>query len=954
MSLKSTIDRDIQNLPFVKDFSLIHLNQLIIFIIALTVGGVALYFLALYCLHFTRVFFDKIGKNPYLLQISFDKYLDYNDTKYLQVMDNLFKKLDQSIKGNDQALSIEVHKKQGKICFILSSSSPKILAQTRTHLELLDGVKIQELEALDDPLTSITKHKLANKPHTKKLYFKSDNQPIHFKTQNIFGDIVQILEKSEADGGCLLLFRSSKAKYRLLGKKRHWDELSKDPKRRDGYINQEKSKLIEEKLQHGELLNTSTYVYSSNNNQVNSLISCFAQSNLSNDIRSKRASFTSLPARYIAPEFNLLRPLNGYSYLNTHELAHIFRPVFSSLQVDFMHNLVTIPANESSDLLILNTKGDVISTNDAYNGIFAFGDKGSGKSSAFIGNITASLFQKNFGLLFTVYKAEEVYPILKLAQNAGRMDDVILLNKGGKWRTNIINQELEATGSIANAISLFDDINKTITQNKSAAATDPYWENTAKVLFANLLRVTIIFYGSFSLSLFNHLSDLASEYARFMTNQNEGKMSEGQKNIKGNQEKKKIEFENILETIKSLATKKTASIKANTEEIDAILTYFTVDWVNLPEKTRESVYSVFRSNIDNLTQSAIAKLLLCDIGTGDEGFFDIQSTRNGKIIILDEPVSTRGEEGRNFQEVFKSFWYTAMKRYPEGQACALISDEFQEFGASSDAKFLSVSRSYRVAMIMATQNKASLVAKLGNIETDKILANTQVKIFFQSSDEQTWEFARKIMGVIDTNSYTEQYNTTLTTSTSSNQKFELLGQHFQQLGMYIDPSQAEAFAYNRGYTFKSGGKKYLQVVFNKVDQALQSEVMELIPQDKPTSNETQKNHGPKFVIQQILERESRANPEPERVKIETPVTAHHIEKEEKKVEKPEVFISINDIISRFPVGRSTFYKLVDQGIFKSKTGISKGGKAPKLYMESEIIDYFNRPKLENTLDIHTI
>jgi hypothetical protein len=196
--------------------------------------------------------------------------------------------------------------------------------------------------------------------------------------------------------------------------------------------------------------------------------------------------------------------------------------VYSSLQSNLQPNIVTIPTEkDSKTLLNLNNNGDSITESSAFLNIIAFGDPNSGKSSAFIGNITKSYFGKNYGMLFTVFKYEEVAPIIELANKSGRENDLIVFSKNSPWRTNIINTELEATGSIKNVIALFDRINKIILGNKEIKnGSDPFWDNASRNLFSNLIKLTILFHGKFSFGVFEYISELASEYARSITADN--------------------------------------------------------------------------------------------------------------------------------------------------------------------------------------------------------------------------------------------------------------------------------------------------------------------------------------------------------------------------------------------------------------------------------------------------
>ena len=898
---------------------LFNTQNIILFAAGLTViiGGIILLcYLLLFGFHKLNALFDNQGKKAQFLEIYFDQYINYEDTKFLQLMDNLFKRLDQIIRNSGQIVSFEIHKSvdnptgRGTIKFAVSSSNTQTLDTIKSLLLGIDGLKIHKLE-----ITELQKNRIAELCSVKKVVYKNQISPIYFKSNNIFSDIVQSLSSVEyQNAGCVVMFRSSKAKRQFLGFKRQADLRSKNPKRRDQYQQEEKSKLIIEKTNHGELMQARIYVYGVDNNRVNTLASSFASSSLNNDVQVRRVfggEKQNLNKRYLPPEFSLFKPLFGYSIVNSYELAHIIRPIYTSLQNNLQPNIVTIPTETSSKTLLnLNSNGDSISEENAFLNIIAFGDPNSGKSSAFIGNITKSYFNKNYGMLFTVFKSEEVPVILNLVKLAGRESDLILLNKNSPWRTNVINAELNSTGSIKNVIALFDKINKILAGNTNLKNSgDPFWDNASKNLFASLLKITILFYGSFSFSVFEYISELASEYARAKNSENDPKVSDEQKS------KQEI-FENILKSIEQNNDKKTSSIKLDSSEVSKVLTYFTVDWINMPAKTRESVYTVFRSNLDVLSNGFIAKLLFSDLPTDNPNYFEISSTRKGKIIILDIPVSREKEEGRVFQEIVKGFWQSEMIAKPSGLPCVLTSDEFQQFGSSSDVDFLSVNRSYNVAMILATQNYTSLVDKLGEIKARRLLGNIQTKFFFQTSDKNTWQFARETMGEVESNSYTEQYNQSLSSSISSNQKYELLGEHFQQLGMNLPRNQAEAIVFKKGYLFKENKKKYLHVIFNKVDQAVNQVRVETGASYEP------------FVDVKKLVSEKLNNYNSDVLEI--------VQLQATKSNDEEEYLSVNEVISKYPIGRTKLFAIIDKEGISTKKGISKRGVPPTLVSKADL------------------
>lgn len=890
---------------------LFDVKNIVLFVIvfsAVIFGLIILCYLVLYVMHKIQIFFDKQDKKTCFLEVYFDQYTDYGDAKFMQIMDNLFKRLDQIIRNSNQIVSFEIHKfkKENGTCsnikFVVSASKNDVLISIKSLIVGIDGAKIKHLQ-----LSEKNNYEIPKPFKIKKVVYKNIISPIYFKSSNIFADIIKDLNSSQyCESGCVILFRSSNTKKEFQNKKRRANTLAKNPKRHDQHYQEGKSNLIIEKTNHGELFQVKIYVYGQNNTEINALASSFASSSLNNDVQTRnipKSEKHNLNNRYLPPEFKPLRSLNGYSILNSFELSHIIGPVYSILQGKINPNIIKIPTYSSENntykdksLLLLNDSGDTITEADAFLNIIAFGDPNSGKTSGFIGNIVKSYFLKNYGMFFTVFKAEDVPTVIELAEKENRLRDLILINKNSNWRTNIINTELNSTGSIKNAINLFEKINK-ITHGKpvNENGTDPFWENASKNLFANLLKITISFHGKFSMVVFEQISQLASEYARSITGGFEGANENNEKLIKIQNEKRN-EFENIINSITKNVNEKTSPIFNDREEINKCLTYFTIDWVNMPRKTRESVYSVFRSNIDSLNSGFIAKFLLSDLDQGSSDYFEFSDTRNGKIIILDLPISKEKEEARIFQEVAKSFWQREMIRNESGNPCVLVSDEFQQFGGDSDADFLSVNRSYRIANIFATQNYTSLVDKLGEIKTKKMLGNIQTKFFFQTSDKNTWQYAREIMGEVVSNSYSQNYNQNQSSSISSNQKFELLGQHFQQLGMTTPRHQAEAIVFKKGYLFNENKKKYLNVIFNKVEKVQVRKV------EKENVAEVNKNTN-------LITRK---------------------------------FINISESINRYKKSESLIRKKISGLNLEIKLEKQENGKTQKLYSQEQLDKIFNR------------
>jgi hypothetical protein len=904
----------------------------VLVILAITV----LIYAVLYLIHIIRTLIDKSNKRTTFLQVSFSDKVNYSDARYLQTIDNLFKRIEQIIRTGGHTVSFEVHKRNGIISFLVSGSNPAILESIKSQLLPIEGVKSKVLKKddVDFQITSIS-----SQYKTKKVFYKPDMMPISFKTQNVFSDIVKSLEHSHADSGCIIIIRSSKARNRLISKKRHFDRLSKDIKRNDQYINQENAKYIEEKINHGELMNVKAFVYSDNSSDVSNLVSCFAQSSVNDEIRQSNVFLpsekTNLSKRYITPEFVPLRLILGYSYLSSFELAHIFRPVFSEQMILMDQNIVSIPKKGSDDLLLLNNKGDSITIENGKNGIGIFGDKGSGKTSGALGNLLISSFNNGEGALFTVYKEEEVYPILKLAKQNNRLDDIILLNQDSVWRTNIINEELRQTRSIDNAIDLMIKINDYANKNEGVdIGKNKFFEAEGRELFNNIVTLCIFLHDKFSLSVMEHIGGLMREQAHYIDSQGKANITPEQIELYKARQIQSKTFDKILELVetKDYGESEKRVFNFTDKDVKKCVKYFKFDWLGTHPETRDGIYKTFQSNIRGLTKGVISQLLLADVDESYSHFFKFGDTRKGKIIILDEPVSSKGIEGKTFQKIIKSFWVNEIKRSKdfEGTPCNLISDEFQEFVTEDDIDFLNVCRSYGVGIIWATQNVATLEAKLGLQKTKQLLANTQVKIFHQSSDPLTWKYGRDLLGEVDSNNYTEQYNEKLSTSITSSQKFELLGKHFQQLSMNLPASQTEAIIFNRGYNFEDGKLRYLEVIFNKVDRVFKNEIESLIPEYDGVNLE---EFDAEIYIKNILQTSeiSESVLEIKKVEKKTPKANKKVEKKEEESSTHEDrYLTIDECVNLYNLSERKIRSLIKAHNVETKESQSENKRTIKL------------------------
>lgn len=840
------IYEDLQNTPIIKHFIGVSFEQYLIniftFIFLLGLGYITICAIP-YLIQ--KLYFHTNKTKIYSKQINFNPFINYNDLKFQAQIENIFKSL-SFITKNKAIIAIDLLKIDNSIKFVVSSDNQKILANIISEFVKLEGSKVVDL-----PINFIPNINIENKDiKVSSLRFGFDNKPIEISNEKIFTSILETLKNINNPNisGVSIILKTNNAIKRFRDKQKHFAKQLQTKEQSNNKVINENLEKTKEKSSHGEIFTAKIYVYSNNKENINLLASSFTKTKTGKIVLRSVLFTNELFFKFIPNDYYLIKPLLNYNYLNSHELSKIIIPI--SAREDL--KIEQTPNFDVKDLEILtnNTlinltedQKDILTIKDINLNIMIFGDPDSGKSSGFMGNAIDSILSKNFGGLFTTYKQEESFVITELAKKYNRLEDIILINPNTKWRTNIINQELENSKSIGNLISKIEEMNRLILRKDNSntqSGDNEIWEKWANELNQNILKLSIYFdNGKYKRSTYTAILNEAIEFARYLENPNDQKYEKQEllKFQKQNYTSFKSKINQLTQDLKDFETiKKNMPIWDEIEALETVVKYFTSNWLNMNDKQRESVFSMVQVNLDSIRSGFIGKLLLSDEDNPDFTF-KLSDSRNGKIIILDLPVSTYSNSGRVFQEVAKLFWQDSMRIYnQESKQCFLLSDEFQEFGARSDVDFSSINRSAKVGMIYATQNYSSLELKLGETQTRKLLGNFQTKVFFQTSEKTTWQYARELHGEVLSNSYTNQLSDKGEGSLQSQRELELLLSHFQQLNMRLnDSSKCEAIVFKKGYLFNSSNKNYLKVEFKKIDQVDDSTYKIVLDRQKEVS-----------------------------------------------------------------------------------------------------------------------
>jgi TraM recognition site of TraD and TraG len=856
---------------------------------------------------------------------------------------------------------------------------------------------------------------------------------------------------TQATSGVLITFRATDQLYKMQGKIQRFQQLQGNEKSRHKHFYQTRINQLEEKSKHGDLFIVKLYSFSTSKATTsaisNSLASSFSNqkakihSKLFNPFSPFQSALKILQNKYLfgdTPWFaNFPR---RYNYMNSLELAHYFFPNFTPQQLDLKPNLVEIVShsgakindskigakkskpksidksiqpndfkNTTTQLFKFNDLGDDLDFSKGKLNKLCFGDPDSGKSSAYMASELQAAFGFGVGIVSTIYKQEEADLLIHLAIKNKRNKDLIVLSKAGtykdkqkrtrvtkatKWQTNIAESQLKASLSIKNIINLFEVINKAVEGSKAGGGNqDPFWERSNNELQNAIIRLMLVCDGKFSISRMIELSNLASDYA----SEKATKLG----NIGKNNSVETGKFEILLASAKAKLvvdkTKKMPSIKLYNQTLDAGqiadfrsgIDYFETVFVNIPEKQRDSLLTVYRSILNYCNSGIIRDKLFADVTPASPNWFDFESTRSGKIIVLDVPKESTGTEGQYFQIIAKIAWQQSMLR-SKGRDVYFISDEFQEFASSGDSKFLSANRSYGVHHVLATQNYKGLELVLGKVGTDDLLEKCQTKLFFKTSAIDTIDYAQKLIGEDLHYSSSQSLGGVFSSSTTDNVRSQLLPRHFQALSASVPANQAQCIIFSQGRIWKQTKKPFLSVVFSKIDRFEPVDLVKVSPEQ--FKNAVKKGGKKKAIERTDIVSLGAANTNSENAKsnaksdkkgsvktksielvkseignikvidvkkLATKKGVLKVKSESKKaqvlapeIEKPaEVFLTIKEVTQQFPIEKTKLYRLIGAENFRTIDGKLHKGKPIKLISKLDLELYFLKQKSEVNLEI---
>lgn len=387
----------------------------------------------------------------------------------------------------------------------------------------------------------------------------------------------------------------------------------------------------------------------------------------------------------------------------------------------------------SHTLLELN-KRDRLTLADGFENIAIFGGVGSGKTSGSGFNICKSMLLHGLGGLVLTAKPGEAARWRRLCQLTRRTKDLIIVDDASDFQFNFLSEQLRLFGrsgsGIENLVTALDATMKVAeraTQRKSSAGMEQFWDHGIRKHARAIISLIVHATGGISVG---NIVEVMREMPRTLAQA----------------ESSEWRSRSLIASLIAIARSR-ASDESTLHDIEQVENYFLKEFPAISDKTR----SIFEAGLYGILDLLARGSLYWMFGRGTNVTPAV--CEEGKILVIDWPVSTHGAIGLIAQTLFKlSFQNMVQQR--QGEDCAplfLFADEFQELVTASDYRHAALSRESRTINIWMTQSINSLLAALGADDSgraacDALLGMANYKIFHANGDSVTNTWAAESIG----------------------------------------------------------------------------------------------------------------------------------------------------------------------------------------------------------------
>jgi type IV secretory pathway TraG/TraD family ATPase VirD4 len=392
---------------------------------------------------------------------------------------------------------------------------------------------------------------------------------------------------------------------------------------------------------------------------------------------------------------------------------------------------------------LLSFGGERWCIRDAAEGTAIWGAPGSGKSSGSGKALARAFLAAGMGGLVLCAKNDEADIWRRYAKEAGRTEDVIVVDASGAQRFNILDYAAANLGGRGFEQNLVELMGRMIEATRVAGSSgggdgeNRFFVDAAMKWLSHAFPLLLVAYGTLRMRDLDQFIATAPQ-----------SLAEAQ-----SEEWRKESFCSATLVRAGMAARAAeAAGNPNSHAMQVINEHgeFFLDEVpRLDNRPRSSI----AATLTNLTYPFLSgKLaeLFCTTTTVTPVM-----CRDGKIIIMDLPVLTYGAAGAVAQTIFKYLFGLAVqttKVDKKTRPVFIFADESQFFLNSADADLLSTARSSKTCVVYITQDLPTYYAKLGSNARDvaeSLLSKFGTRIFHANSSRETNQAASDLIGKVE-------------------------------------------------------------------------------------------------------------------------------------------------------------------------------------------------------------
>jgi hypothetical protein len=393
--------------------------------------------------------------------------------------------------------------------------------------------------------------------------------------------------------------------------------------------------------------------------------------------------------------------------------------------------------DEQKPLVLWNNR-EPWTIGDSFEGVQAWGDSGSGKTTTTAKVLATAMLRAGYGGLVLTVKPDDARDWRQYLDENGRSRDGIFFGPQEDHCFNFLDYELRHSTGLAvgsqNATRILSEL--VAMAQKDSMAGDAFWQKSARVLIGNTLDLISAAGVTPSLLLAKEIIDSAPLFPD---------------QTKDTQWQAQSACWELLGKARQRAGGK--------HDFEQAAKYWLRDFPLLPDKTRQSIVATFTASVaQHFCSESMHRMFGGRTNVSPDDIF------NGGILVVNLPKLEYHDAGRFASVVWKYCTQLALQRRANRQRPVFIfSDESHYFLTDHDQLFQTTARSARCAVVYLTQNSSNYFAEspgdAGRNRVASMAACLKTQVLHQCSHDETRRAfsdaigKRRIMQTKQTHSY---------------------------------------------------------------------------------------------------------------------------------------------------------------------------------------------------------